>query len=390
MDYISVKEASELWGIDTSNLGKLLRKGKIEGAKIVGKSWLIPKNAEKPIDGRTKTAKESKPEAVFRFPLYINFPVESYSPPLSKEESTLRQAQVDFYNCEYEKSKTVFEELCKNADNIYVKICAHFFMCVLSAVFDINISWEKHYYGITLLLSEDIPRKKEMELFLIWLDYIIGQIGKIPEKLNTDAAYEYHPSAWYMNAFLSAFNYDGNTPDPKCTEPFVTLCRLMERDGYYVEAQEMHFLLFISHYIAHNEELADYHLRRAVSIVYEHNLIFSVANATIYYADAVNAVLSEYPDSFAERIHKNCKIIIDNFSKFAKKASISNIYDRLSKSDYRYVFYAYKGYANKQIASICGVSERTVANRYYEIYNKLGINSKQELINQIAEAFATE
>jgi len=111
MEYISVKEASELWAIDTSNIGKLCRKGKIEGAKIVGRNWLIPKNAQKPIDGRTKTAKENQNATVFRFPLYINFPEESFIPSLSNEESSLKQAQVDFYACEFEKAKISFEEL---------------------------------------------------------------------------------------------------------------------------------------------------------------------------------------------------------------------------------------------------------------------------------------
>jgi len=390
MDFISVKEASVLWGIDTSNIGKLCRKGKIAGAKIVGKSWLIPKNAPKPIDGRTRMAKEKQNSSVFRFPLYVNFPEDSFVPPLSKEEASLRQAQVDFYNCEFPKAKVLFEELAENAENIYVKICAHFFMCVLSAVFDINVSWEKYYCGLNLLLSGDFSYQKEMELFLPWLDAIIGQFGTIPEKLNTDSTYEYHPSSWSLNAFLSGFNYDKNYThgeNTKCTEPFGTLCRMMERDGYYVESQALHMILFFHYFGANDKNAMNYHLRRAVSIAYEHNLLFAIADSDTYYADAINAVLREYPDSFTEKIHKSSRIIIDNFSKFATKVSISNVYEKLSKSDYRYVFYAIEGHPNKQVADICGVSERTVAKRYNDIYDKLGINNKQELINQMSIAF---
>jgi len=188
LEYISVKEASENWGIDTSNIGKLCRKGKIEGAKLVGKSWLIPKSAQKPIDGRTKQAKGNPNAAVFRFPLYVNFPEDSFVPPLTKEEAALRQAQTDFYACEFQKSKAVFEALSENAESIYVKICAQFFMCILSSIYDLNISWDKYYCGLNLLLSTDFPHKKEMELLLPWLDFIIGQFRKIPEKLNTDPA----------------------------------------------------------------------------------------------------------------------------------------------------------------------------------------------------------
>lgn len=393
MEYISVKEASELWGIDASNIGKLCRKGKIEGAKIVGRNWLIPQNAPKPIDGRTRAAKEIQRSTVFRFPLYINFPVESFVPPLSGEEASLRQAQVDFNNCEFEKAKVLFETLAENAESIYVKICAHFYMCVLSAVYDMKIPWGKYYCGMILLLSADFPRKKEMELFLPWLDFIIGQVGRIPEKLNVDPAYDYHPSAWYLNTFLSAFNHtkaNDYTPNTKCSEPFVTLCRIAERDGYYVEGQELHVSLFMFHYFANNKGAMEYHLRNAVRLAYEHDLLYAIADIEAYYPDAVNAVLCEYPDSFAERIRKNSNKIIDNYSRFTKKASITNVYERLSKSDFRYAFYAIEGYANKQVADICGVSERTVAKRYNDIYDKLGINSKKELISEMSIAFGNK
>jgi len=392
MDYISVKEAAELWGIDTSNIGKLCRKGKIEGAKIVGRNWLIPKNAPKPMDGRTKAAREKQNAAVFRFPLFVNFPEDSFVPPLSREEAKLRQAQADFYACEFQKSRAVFEELSENAESIHVRICAQFFMCVLSVTFDTNISWEKYYCGMNLLLSKDFPRKKELELFLPWLDFIIGQLGSIPERLNTDSAYEYHPSAWYLNAFLSAFNYMEKSEvaaNANCTEPFETLCRLMERDCYYVEAQELHIILFIYYFGAHNEESMQYHLREAVSLAYEHGLLYALADTEGYYAEAVSAVLCEYPESFAEQIRKSSKIIYGNFSRFAKRNSKTSVFERLSRSDFRYVFYAVEGFTNKQVAGFCGVSERTVAKKYNDIYDKLGISGKQELVAEVSVAFGT-
>jgi len=390
MEYISIKEAAQLWGIDTSRIGRLARSGRIEGAKIVGRNWLIPKNAPKPVDGRMRTAKAGQNAPAFRFPLYINFPEDSFVPPLSAEEAKLRQAQVYFYACDFSSSEVIFEELSENAGNIYVKICAHFYMCVLSAVYDINISWEKYYCGMNLLLSGDFPCKKEMELFSPWLDVIIGQFGRIPEKLNADSAYEYHPSAWYMNAYLSVFNYDRKNAEAinaKCIEPFGTLCRLMERDGYCVEAQALHMILFIHYFGTRSEKAMQYHLRKAVHLAYEHGLLFAVADAETYYADTIAAVLCEYPASFADRIRKASRILYDNFSRFAEKSQNTSVYARLSKSDYRYVFYAVEGFTNKQVAGICGVSERTAAKRYDEIYEKLGVSGKQELIDEMGAAF---
>jgi len=57
MDWITPQQASERWGITERQIQALCSKGKVEGVVRLGRSWLIPKSAKKPIDGRTKTAK---------------------------------------------------------------------------------------------------------------------------------------------------------------------------------------------------------------------------------------------------------------------------------------------------------------------------------------------
>lgn len=52
MDYISIKEVSNKWGISDSRIRLLCREGRIEGAKKIGRNWVIPTCATKPIDGR--------------------------------------------------------------------------------------------------------------------------------------------------------------------------------------------------------------------------------------------------------------------------------------------------------------------------------------------------
>ncbi len=56
MEYITVREAAEKWGIEERRVTLLCRNNRIIGAKKEGKTWLIPGKAEKPADGRTKEA----------------------------------------------------------------------------------------------------------------------------------------------------------------------------------------------------------------------------------------------------------------------------------------------------------------------------------------------
>ena len=58
-DYISVKEAAGKWGISERRIQKLCGEKRIEGVVRFGHAWAIPKNAEKPVDGRRKENKDN-------------------------------------------------------------------------------------------------------------------------------------------------------------------------------------------------------------------------------------------------------------------------------------------------------------------------------------------
>ena len=62
MDYMTLKEASEKWGVTPRQSNYLCASGRIPGAVKMATIWLIPKDAEKPIDGRTKQGKAEKYE----------------------------------------------------------------------------------------------------------------------------------------------------------------------------------------------------------------------------------------------------------------------------------------------------------------------------------------
>ena len=63
MNYMTPKEAGALWGITERRVQALCCNGQVAGAERMGeRMWLIPKDAPKPIDGRTKAAKQQKGE----------------------------------------------------------------------------------------------------------------------------------------------------------------------------------------------------------------------------------------------------------------------------------------------------------------------------------------
>lgn len=60
MDFISVQDAAQKWGISERRIQKLCEENRIDGAVKFSRMWLIPKDAQKPKDARLKTAKENE------------------------------------------------------------------------------------------------------------------------------------------------------------------------------------------------------------------------------------------------------------------------------------------------------------------------------------------
>ena len=60
MEYLSIRETAEKWGISVRRIQVLCNTDRIPGAMKVGSFWVIPKDAEKPKDERIKSGKYIK------------------------------------------------------------------------------------------------------------------------------------------------------------------------------------------------------------------------------------------------------------------------------------------------------------------------------------------
>lgn len=61
MNYISVSEAAKKWNISERSVRNYCAEGRVAGAVLVGKIWMIPEGAEKPI---RKIRSDAAPETL--------------------------------------------------------------------------------------------------------------------------------------------------------------------------------------------------------------------------------------------------------------------------------------------------------------------------------------
>ena len=60
MEYLSLKQTAEKWGITVRRVQVLCSQDRIPGAMKIGSFWVVPKEAEKPKDQRIKSGKYIK------------------------------------------------------------------------------------------------------------------------------------------------------------------------------------------------------------------------------------------------------------------------------------------------------------------------------------------
>ena len=64
MDYLSSKQTAKKWGVSVQRVQLILKQGRVPGAFLIGNSWVIPADAEKPKDQRIKSGKYIKAKAI--------------------------------------------------------------------------------------------------------------------------------------------------------------------------------------------------------------------------------------------------------------------------------------------------------------------------------------
>lgn len=64
MEYMTIQEAAERWGITERRIQVLCSSGRLDGATKFGRQWAIPAETEKPDDARIKSGKYVKQQTI--------------------------------------------------------------------------------------------------------------------------------------------------------------------------------------------------------------------------------------------------------------------------------------------------------------------------------------
>ena len=223
-DYMTIAEASERWGISQRQVQHLCTLGSVEGAVKFGRAWMIPKNANKPVDGRTKAAR-AELDADMPLPRKTPFLYMSdlYNTPGTADEvgeslsyhheaQVLFEAEVAYSRGEIDKVYDIANYLLSKHSGFYAVLSAGMLLaqCAIWKG-DIHM-WRKAKVHIAEAPAKNDLDRDAMQLAISDVNIMIYNVENFPEWFKKGRFEPIHKDAYpaakvYYAKYLYALGY---------------------------------------------------------------------------------------------------------------------------------------------------------------------------------------
>lgn len=224
MEFLKIDDIAAEWGVSPRRLQSLCAEGKIQGATRFGRAWMIPKDAPRPVDGRTKAGRSlinedmplpRKTPFLYMSDLY-NTPGTADS--IGKSLAYHHEAQV-LFEAEVAYSRGDIDKVYESANYLLGKHSG--FYAVLSAGMllaqcaiwkgDINM-WRRAKVHIAEAPAKNDLDRDAMQLALSAVDIMIYNVESFPEWFKKGNFEPLHKDAYpaakvYYAKYLYALGY---------------------------------------------------------------------------------------------------------------------------------------------------------------------------------------
>jgi len=388
MQYFSVSEVSEKWGVSVRQVQRLLADGRIIGAKKYARAWMIPDDAKKPMDPRDekRTPMQWMSSEMARVIEATSMPMPSDHP-----DSILTQVSDERSRRQYEA------ELAYLRGDFARALC-----CYREAKEDPAAKLRASLIGVAAAISlGDYHAYKEIEVYLkdcrkvypasdlsIIAELALASVGVSVVALNMipswlkDGDFRDFPSQagpaymLYIRAryFLCVGQYEGALCVAQTALTFQAKAPGITLTGIYLEV-----VCALACHCLEREEEAKHWLLEAMRLAMPHGFITPFAEAMSDFGGIVEQCLEEeFPEQRAAVITQWNRTVI-NWISFHNQFTKENITLLLSLREYHLAQMVARRVPYAQIAKHYNISVGRLKNIMLEIYQKLLVSGRDEL-----------
>lgn len=386
MEYISTKEASAKWGISTTRITILANEGRIPGAKRIGRNWMIPASATKPVERKPHQSKVSKDDTSeandFSFPLY-HFRAD-WNPmtktQLSKQQQLLLTAETAVLECRFADAYPLLTSILNEPDDIVTEIGCLWNTGICCVAMNKPDEFSRIFLRLKLLLSEDFPHREDLVIIFdslnIYIDTLVAFANK--EDYNTDIHDQSLAFTCMLIGYSSLTKEAMHLGKADTTMMKLTL-RFLKSTSANIVIEFMHIYLFCIYSLRQDMTEANKHAKIAMQIAYENKLYLPLVSYYSYNALFWDSILKQYPVDFQKHCQQLVSEYEENFTAFLSTITETPVVSKLSSSDYHIIYGILQGLSYNAIAKKLDIHPQTVIYRIEKIRNKLDIKSRKEL-----------
>lgn len=224
MEYLKIDEIAKKWDIGVRRVQLLCANGKIEGAVRFGRDWMIPKDAKKPIDGRTKAGRTLQNE---NMPLPRKTPFlymsDLYNKPgeadsvgeglaYNHEAQVLFEAEVAYSRGEIDKVYESANYLLGKHSGFYAVLSAGMLLA-MCAIWKGDVDmWRRAKVHISEAPAKSDYDRDAMQLAISAVDIMLYSVENFPEWFKIGCFEPIHKDAYpaakvYYAKYLYAIGY---------------------------------------------------------------------------------------------------------------------------------------------------------------------------------------
>ncbi len=411
-DYICISEAAEKWGLSPRQVQYLCKNGAVAGAVRFSHAWMIPKEAPRPTDRRTKEAREemrvgeNKTSPMPRKAPFLDM-TDLYTVPGSAEEciatladypeaQALFAAEIAYSRGEIDKVYMYAQHFLANRSDFYA-VNAGGMLLALAAMWkgDIHLYREaKVHVCEAPAVSED--DRSIMALSLACVDSAVRDISNYPKwftlgkfgHLPPDA----HPAArvFYIK-YLLVFAQDMAKSQFKL--PDVTGLGLMKSIPYIVEPMitqaavdktvipeiYLRLLVAVAYHQCGDEESAIEHVDKAIALALPDRLLGILAEHRRQLDYLLDDRLMLADPQACRRYKELHKGLLDGWTMLHNSLLSKSVSRALTIKEREIARLAAFGLTNAQIAKQLHITVDSVKQAIYDAMNKTGVNERESL-----------
>ncbi|WP_125115056.1 LuxR C-terminal-related transcriptional regulator [Agathobaculum sp. Marseille-P7918] len=391
--YLSIKEASQKWGVSERRVNQYCAEGRIPGVERFGGSWAIPENAEKPGDPR-KQNKQSVPHKAQKhaelFPGFMplmNTPfepghcVETIDKMKAGAKKNIAVAEYHYFSGQAEKAMQETEPYLTAADDATrLSACLIFaYACLTMGRIDHARRALQEIQSTLAAGVETAPSARAMEAFVAFAAAVLLHLPLSEEMPPTREFLPLLPPGLRAFAIYVQAHYLYLKGDYARSAGMVEATLAMGADAYPISAIYLHLVAVMDYMSLKQTNRAQTHLLTAWEIARPDDLIEGFGEHHGLLGGMLEATIKpNWPEDF-KRIIDITYRFSSGWRRVHNPITGHDVADDLTTTEFAMAMLAARNWTNQEIADYLNISVNTVKSHLSEAMKKLHVENRKDL-----------